>query len=90
MAKEMEDLMRKHARRTPGSITLYQERGTYVGYVKVAPEYMKMRTAPQAFCPVAADGATSRQPQGAPASGASGASSSGSRAPGGTRRPQWA
>ncbi len=33
LAKEMEDLIRKHARRTPGSIALYQERGTYVGYV---------------------------------------------------------
>jgi hypothetical protein len=93
LARKMEDLINEHARRTKGSLQLYQERGTYVGYVKVQKEYMNMKVkkgaeqaAPraQALCPVALAGSS------ASATGASGASSSTARAPGGPRRPQWA
>ena len=35
-----------------GAVPFYQEKGTYVGYVKVEPEVMRMQAAPQALCPV--------------------------------------
>ena len=52
LTKKIEQIIEDHARKQKGAVPLYQEKGTYVGYVKVEPEVMRMQAAPQALCPV--------------------------------------